>query len=60
MYLKVYEDNLLKNLEKGDWVWFHNLATNEKMMASQFQTLSKKFALIFKNLGIGFDDKVYF
>ena len=53
----LYND-LRKKVQKhikygGDWLWLHNRITDEKMMASEFEVLSKKYAIIHNNLGLG-------
>ena len=45
--------------EEGDWLVLHDRLTNEKMMASEFEPLAKKFAVIFGNLGLGKDDVIH-
>ena len=48
------------NIEKeGDWLWLHNRISNEKLMASEFEFLSKKFAVIFKSLKLEAGDVVH-
>ena len=43
-----------KNIKDGgDWLWLHDRITGKKMMASEFEVLSKKFAVIFNSLGLG-------
>lgn len=42
-----------RNIENGnDWLWLHNRITGDKMMASEFESLSKKFAVFYNNLGL--------
>ena len=49
-----------RNLEEGkDWIWLHNRITDETMMASEFEILSKKFAVFFNNLGLGAGDTIH-
>ena len=36
----------------GDWVWIQDKNTKEEIKASQFEILSKKYAVIFKSLGL--------
>ena len=49
-----------KNIEEeGDWLWLHNRISNEKLMASEFEILSKKFAVIFKSLKLEPGDVVH-
>jgi len=45
--------------EEGDWLWLHNRISNEKLMASEFEILSKKFAVIFKSLKLEPGDVVH-
>ena len=59
LYLQMCND-VRKNLKNGDWVWLHNKISDEKIMASQFENLSQKFAVIFKNLGVKYGDVVHF
>ena len=52
---------LEENLEgKEDWKWIDNKVSNEIMMASDFQLHSKKFAVIFKQIGLVKNDIVHF
>lgn len=46
--------------ESGDWIWLENRLTSDQMMASQFEFLAKKFAVIFKDIGIGKNDVIHF
>ena len=49
-----------RNIEEGkDWIWLHNRITDETMMASEFEILSKKFAVFFNNLGLGAGDTIH-
>ena len=52
----IYNDlanKVRRNIEEGqDWLWLHNRINGEKMMASEFEVLSKKFAVIYSNLGL--------
>ena len=42
-----------RNIENGDdWLWLHNRINGDKMMASEFESLSKKFAVFYSNLGL--------
>ena len=42
-----------QNIKSGkDWLWLHNRLNGEKMMASEFETLSKKFAVVFNKFGL--------
>ena len=49
-----------ENLEDGDWTWIKDQRTNKGCKASKFEILSKKFALIFSELGISKHDVVHF
>ena len=49
-----------KNIEEGgDWVWLHNRINGKTLNASDFEILSKKFAVLFKNLGLEKDDCIH-
>ena len=49
-----------KNIEDGgDWVWLHNRINDKTLNASDFEILSKKFAVLFKNLGLEKDDCIH-
>ena len=52
-------NSLQKHTENGDWVWIHDENTKEEIMATQFQSLSQKYATIFKSLGLGSGDVVH-
>ena len=43
----------MKIESNGDWIWLHDKMTNQVMMASEFEILSRKFAVLFKDLGMG-------
>lgn len=45
--------------EHGDWLWLQNRLTKESIMASEFEKLSKKFAVVFRELGLGKDDTIH-
>ena len=60
-YIQYLLDILHENLEEyGDWTWLVNTITKEKIMASEFEILAKKYAIIFHQLGIAREDVVYF
>jgi len=49
-----------RNIEEGDdWVWLYNRINGEKMMASEFEILSRKFAVIYNNLGLIAGDTIH-
>ena len=49
-----------KNIEEGgDWLWLHDRITDRKLHASDFEILSKKFAVFFKNLGLEKGDVIH-
>jgi len=49
-----------RNIENGnDWLWLHNRINGDKMMASEFESLSKKFAVFYSNLGLVAGDTVH-
>ena len=53
-------NNVRRSVEEGgDWEVLHNRITHEKMMASEFETLSQKFAVFFNSLGLGKDDVIH-
>ena len=60
-FIQYLLDILKENLEEsGDWKWLYNSITKETIMASEFETLSKKYAVVFQQLGIARGDVVYF
>ena len=49
-----------KNIEEGgDWLWLHDRITGRTLNASDFEILSKKFAVFFKNLGLEKGDVIH-
>jgi len=49
-----------KNIEEGgDWTWLHNRINGKTLNASDFEILSKKFAVLFKNLGLERNDSIH-
>lgn len=49
-----------RNIEdSGDWIWLENRLNGDQMNASQFEHLSKKFAVIFKDFNIGKNDVMH-
>ena len=60
-YIKYLLDTLQENIkENGDWKWIYNTKTKETIMASEFQTLAKKYAVAFLKLGLTKGDVVHF
>ena len=54
-------DRLKENLiEKNDWKWLYNAKTHQEIMASEFETLVKKYAVVFSQLGVVKGDVVHF
>ena len=51
---------VFQNLEpSSDWIWLENRTSKEILMASEFQTLSKKYALLLKQFGLSKSDVVH-
>ena len=49
-----------KNIEEnGDWIWLHNRMNGSKLMASDFELMARKFAVIFKNLNVQKNDIIH-
>ena len=60
-YIKYLLDTLQENIkENGDWKWIYNTKTKETIMASEFQTLAKKYAVAFLKLRLTKGDVVHF
>ena len=56
-------EKIIKQCESNpteDWKWIQNNISKEFLMASQFEILSKKFAVFFNQIGIGKNDVVHF
>ncbi len=46
--------------EHGDWVWLHNRLSDHKLMASDYERLAKRFAVIYKDkFGLGEGDVIH-
>ena len=59
-YYTTLSNIIRQNIEDGgDWLWLHNRINGKTMMASEFEILSKKFAVFFKNLGLEKGDCVH-
>ena len=43
-----------------DWIWILDKAKKEKYMASDFERLSRKYAVIFKSIGFKAGDVLHF
>ena len=57
---KTFLKSAKQNLEDGDWKWIDNKTTIEVLNGSEFEILSKKFAVIFSQQGITKNDVVHF
>ena len=55
-FLKVSNEHL----EDGDWIWIENQTINKDLLGSDFEKLSKKFAVIFSQLGLSKDYILHF
>ena len=42
-----------------NWVWIHDKVSKEKVLASEFERLSRKYAVIFKSRGFKSGDVVH-
>lgn len=47
-------------MEDGDWIWLEDQVSNKDLLGSDFEKLSKKFAIIFSQLGLKKDGIVHF
>lgn len=54
--LKEFSDNYQ---DHGDWLWLHNRITGDKLMASDYEKLSKKFSVIYTGLGLKKGDCIH-
>ena len=60
-YILYLFDEIKKNIsEKNGWIWLYNTKTCEAIMASEFENLAKKYAVVFTQHGIVKGDVVHF
>ena len=60
-YIKYLFITLQENIEQnGDWKWMYNTTTKETIFASEFETMAKKYAIVFRQLGLRKGDIVHF
>ena len=60
-YIQYLLNTIDENIkEKGDWKWMYNTMTKETIMASEFETLAKKYAVVFQQIGLHKGDVVHF
>ncbi len=45
--------------ERGDWKWLNNVITGESLTATEALLYGKKFAVVFRNLGLGRGDVIH-